>query len=173
MVWAQRRSLRLFRVAVEEGHFQQGKLAPGLAHAEVGGPRGAPGAPVLLLGWGAGLWLCELWPQRTLPPPPSMPFPGVAPLPCTPAKPPLALPRSPPPPRPQVNLHAMTAGVAVLSLYAWLVSLRQLLAKHGVGTFPLHLAIVTDRGKGAKEQGNLVVKEAVQAMLAGWGAPFK
>ena len=54
------------RVAIEEGHFHQGKLVPGLARAEV-------------------------------------------------------------------NLHAMTAGVAQLSLYAWLVSLKQLLAQHGTG----------------------------------------
>lgn len=54
------------RVAVEEGHFHQGKLVPGLARAEV-------------------------------------------------------------------NLHAMTAGVAMLSLYAWLVSLKQLLSQHGPG----------------------------------------
>lgn len=133
------------RVAVEEGHFHQGKLVPGLARAEV-------------------------------------------------------------------NLHAMTAGVAMLSLYAWLVSLKQLLSQHGPGecghtcrpricctslplaavhaqcrpcsphstpparpaaAMPVRLAIVTDRGKGSKEQGNLVVKEAVQASTALWEAPFK
>lgn len=38
---------------------------------------------------------------------------------------------------------------------------------------PVRLAIVTDRGKGSKEQGNLVVKEAVQACMALWSAPFK
>lgn len=38
---------------------------------------------------------------------------------------------------------------------------------------PVRLAIVTDRGKGSKEQGNLVVKEAVQASMALWSAPFK
>jgi pentatricopeptide repeat domain-containing protein 1 len=106
VVWVQRRALRLFRTAVEEGHFHQGKLVPGLARAEV-------------------------------------------------------------------NLHAMTAGVAMLSLYAWLVSLKQLLVQHGGGALPLRLAVVTDRGKGAKEQGNLVVKEAVAAAMALWGAPFR
>jgi len=35
--------------------------------------------------------------------------------------------------RAEVNLHAMTAGVAMLSLYAWLVSLKQLLVQHGTG----------------------------------------
>jgi hypothetical protein len=29
------------------------------------------------------------------------------------------------------------------------------------------------QGKSSKEQGNLVVKEAVAAMMAGWGAPFR
>ncbi|EFN58079.1 hypothetical protein CHLNCDRAFT_142374 [Chlorella variabilis] len=106
VVWVQRRALKLFRVAVEEGHFHQGKLVPGLARAEV-------------------------------------------------------------------NLHAMTAGVAMLSLYAWLVSLRALLASHGPAAMPARLGVVTDRGKGAKEQGNLVVKEAVQAAMALWGAPFR
>ena len=57
---------------------------------------------------------------------------------------------------------------------------------------PLRLAVVTDqRGKsggsgsstsssgsgsssaGGKEQGNLVVKEAVQACMAHWEAPFR
>ena len=33
----------------------------------------------------------------------------------------------------QVNLHAMTAGVAMLSLYAWMVSLKQLVVQHGTG----------------------------------------
>ena len=55
--------------------------------------------------------------------------------------------------RAEVNLHAMTAGVAMLSLYAWLVSLKQLLAQHGAAALPLRLAVVTDRGKGSKEQG--------------------
>lgn len=75
--------------------------------------------------------------------------------------------------RAEVNLHAMTAGVAMLSLYAWLVSLRALLASHGPAAMPARLGVVTDRGKGAKEQGNLVVKEAVQAAMALWGAPFR
>jgi len=35
------------------------------------------------------------------------------------------------------------------------------------------VAIVTDRGRGSKEQGNLVVKEAVAALMVHWGAPFK
>ncbi len=54
------------RTAVEEGHFVQGKLAPGLGRCEV-------------------------------------------------------------------NLHAMTAGVAMLSLYAWLISLKQLVLQVSAG----------------------------------------
>ena len=38
---------------------------------------------------------------------------------------------------------------------------------------PARVALVADRGKGAKEQGNLVVKEAVQACMVQWGAPFR
>ena len=105
VVWAQRQALLLFRGAVEEGHFLQARLVPGL-------------------------------------------------------------------PRAEVNLHAMTAGVAKLSLYAWLMSLRQLVLIHGKGAMPLRVAIVTDRGKGAKEQGNLVVREAVAAIMLEWGGPL-
>lgn len=75
--------------------------------------------------------------------------------------------------RADVNLHAMTAGVAMLCLYAWLVSLKALVASAGPAATPIRVAIVTDRGRGAKEQGNLVVKEAVAALMSGWGAPFK
>ena len=106
VVWAQRRALGLFRTAVEEGHFGQGRLGYGLARAEV-------------------------------------------------------------------NLHAMTAGVAMLCLYAWLVSLKQLVASRGGDAAPARVAVVTDRGRGSKEQGNLVVKEAVAALMVHWGAPFR
>lgn len=106
VIWAQRKALEMFRGAVDEGYFLQGRLAPGLARAEV-------------------------------------------------------------------NLHAMTAGVAMLSLYAWLISLKQLVLRYGPSAAPLRVAIVTDRGKGAKEQGNLVVKEAVAAVMSTWGSPFK
>lgn len=74
----------------------------------------------------------------------------------------------------------MTAGVAVLSLYAWLLDLRAA-ARGGAGgpergsggALPARLAIVTDRGKSCREQGNLVVKEAVAAVMVGWGSPFR
>ena len=73
----------------------------------------------------------------------------------------------------QVNLHAMTAGVAMLSLYTWLLGMKRRLLAAGRGCLPGQLAIVTDKGKGSKEQGNLVVKEAVSAMVVGWRAPFR
>ncbi|KAK9846531.1 hypothetical protein WJX81_006057 [Elliptochloris bilobata] len=88
-------------------------------------------------------------------------------------------------PRLEVDLHAMTAGVAVLSLYAWLLRLRAALdanldlaaargaKRGGGGALPARLVIVTDRGKTCREQGNLVVKEAVAAVMAGWGSPFR
>lgn len=83
--------------------------------------------------------------------------------------------------RVEVNLHAMTAGVAVLSLYAWLLELRAAARGSvtgpecvgGAGALPARLAIVTDRGKSCREQGNLVVKEAVAAVMIGWGSPFR
>ena len=73
----------------------------------------------------------------------------------------------------QVNLHAMTAGVAMLSLYVWLMGLTQCLLARGAGSLPTRLAIVSDKGKSSKEAGNLVVKEAVAAMMAHWEAPFR
>ena len=80
---------------------------------------------------------------------------------------------SPPPPRLEINLHAMTAGVAMLSLYSWLTGLRAHLAKAPGSSLPARLAVVTDKGKSSKEQGNLVVKEAVAAIMNLWEAPFR
>ena len=77
------------------------------------------------------------------------------------------------PARAEVNLHAMTAGVAVLSLFSWLVSLKQRLLARGAGSLPGRLAIVSDKGKSSKEAGNLVVKEAVAAMMTQWESPFR
>lgn len=62
----------------------------------------------------------------------------------------------------------------MLSLYTWMMGLKaRLLGGHGRGALPTTLAVVTDKGKSSKEQGNLVVKEAVAAMMAGWSAPLK
>ena len=77
------------------------------------------------------------------------------------------------PARAEVNLHAMTAGVAVLSLYTWLLTLKQRLLVRGAGSLPGRLAIVSDKGKSSKEAGNLVVKEAVAAMMTQWESPFR
>lgn len=43
----------------------------------------------------------------------------------------------------------------------------------GVAGLQAGMAIVTDKGKSSKEQGNLVVKEAVAAMMNRWQAPFR
>ena len=49
----------------------------------------------------------------------------------------------------------------------------QRVASQGQGSLPGQLVIVTDKGKTSKEQGNLVVKEAMCAMLQAWDAPFR
>ena len=78
-----------------------------------------------------------------------------------------------PPARAEINLHAMTAGVAMLSLFCWLMRLRYLVTVKEASLLPARFAIITDKGKGSKEQGNLVVKEAVAAIMALWQAPFR
>ncbi|KAI8105723.1 hypothetical protein M9434_000305 [Picochlorum sp. BPE23] len=74
--------------------------------------------------------------------------------------------------RAEVNLHATTSGVAMLSLYEWLQNLQHFIQEYGEGSVPSKVTIVTDRGRGAREQGNLVVKEAVTAMMMHWKSPF-
>lgn len=49
----------------------------------------------------------------------------------------------------------------------------QRVAAQGQASLPGQLVIVTDKGKTSKEQGNLVVKEAMCAMLQAWDAPFR
>jgi len=43
----------------------------------------------------------------------------------------------------------------------------------GLDALPYQLCIVTDKGRSSKEQGNLVVKEAVAAMMNSWQSPFR
>jgi len=75
--------------------------------------------------------------------------------------------------RVQLNLHAMTAGVAMLSLYCWLQDIKRVVVEKGRDQLPALMAIVTDVGKVSKEQGNCIVKEAVAAMMNFWEAPFR
>ncbi|GIL47655.1 hypothetical protein Vafri_4418 [Volvox africanus] len=77
------------------------------------------------------------------------------------------------PGRVEVNLHAMTAGVAMVCLYCWLLELRRIAMEKGTPHLPAVLAIVTDMGKASREQGNCIVKEAVAAMMSFWDAPFR
>ena len=105
IIWAQRKSLVLFKTALSEGHFPQQSLIPGLVRAEV-------------------------------------------------------------------NLHATTSGVAMLSLYVWLMKLKRFVDENGVDAVPSRITIVTDRGRGAREQGNSIVKEAVNAIMSKWESPF-
>jgi pentatricopeptide repeat domain-containing protein 1 len=74
--------------------------------------------------------------------------------------------------RAEVNLHATTSGVAMLSLYVWLLKLKKFVKENGADAVPAKVTIVTDRGRGAREQGNLIVKEAVTAMMTKWKSPF-
>lgn len=76
-------------------------------------------------------------------------------------------------PSAEVNLHALTAGVAVLSLYVWLLDLKILAQHSNIEVLPEKLVVVTDKGRNSKEQGNLVVKEAVAALLRSWDSPFR
>ena len=52
-------------------------------------------------------------------------------------------------------------------------SVRLLVLEEGPAALPDQLCIVTDKGRSSKEQGNLVVKEAVAAMMNSWSAPFR
>lgn len=61
----------------------------------------------------------------------------------------------------------------MLSLFCWLMRLRFLVTVKDATALPARLAIITDKGKGSKEQGNLVVKEAVAAIMTLWQAPFR
>lgn len=45
--------------------------------------------------------------------------------------------------------------------------------EQGPQALPSTLMIVTDMGRSSKEQGNCIVKEAVNSMMAFWQAPFK
>lgn len=74
--------------------------------------------------------------------------------------------------RAEVNLHATTSGVAMLSLYVWLMKLKAFVDENGVDAVPSRITIVTDRGRGAREQGNSIVKEAVIAIMSKWESPF-
>jgi len=75
--------------------------------------------------------------------------------------------------RMELNLHALTAGVAMLSLYEWLCELQNLVIVGGDDALPSVAAIVTDAGGASREQSNFVVKEAVSSSMQFWGAPFK
>ena len=74
--------------------------------------------------------------------------------------------------RAEVNLHATTSGVAMLSLYVWLMKLRLFVEENGAAAVPAKVTIVTDRGRGSREQGNSVIKESVNAIMSSWKSPF-
>lgn len=57
--------------------------------------------------------------------------------------------------------------------FFWGTCDRKRVVSQGAGSLPNYLWIVTDKGRNSKEQGNLVVKEAVAAMMSAWAAPFR
>eukprot|EP00879_Flechtneria_rotunda_P008397 GHRR01008796.1.p1 GENE.GHRR01008796.1~~GHRR01008796.1.p1 ORF type:complete len:458 (+),score=137.47 GHRR01008796.1:1487-2860(+) len=75
--------------------------------------------------------------------------------------------------REELNLHALTAGVAMLSLHSWLDDIQHRVLTCGDHALPPLLAVVTDAGNASKEQGNFIIKEAVSTMMSFWGAPFR
>ncbi len=67
--------------------------------------------------------------------------------------------------RAEVNLHAMTAGVAMLSLYCWLVGLKQQVDQFGSTTLPTTLAIVTDKVWLCLSYGLLILSSVLLVLL--------
>ena len=82
----------------------------------------------------------------------------------------------PPQPNPS-NPHRVTSWLAnepSLPPCAHILTLLPgCLLQHGAASMPPSLVVVTDKGKGSREQGNLVVKEAIQAVMQHWEAPFR
>lgn len=85
-----------------------------------------------------------------------------------------------------LNLHAMTAGVAMLALYSWLEDIHRLATGSSpkddssqneqpgsTSLLPDQLLIVLDAGRTSREQGNSVIKEAVSTACTFWESPFK
>jgi len=77
------------------------------------------------------------------------------------------------PHRHELDLHAMTAGVAMLSLATWLSELRQVMMRGRSGELLPRIAIVVDAGRASREAGNAVVRDAVTAMCAFYESPFR
>ncbi|KIY94758.1 Pentatricopeptide repeat-containing protein [Monoraphidium neglectum] len=147
VVWAQATALELYHSAVKQGHFR----APRVNGPGDGSGTGSPTAnsPAAFAPGGPG------GPSGPGGPGAGAPLGGAGGG------------------RGELNLHALTAGVAMISLYLWLCDLRDVVTARGDGALPAALAIVTDAGSNSKEQGNFIIKEAVSTMMAFWGAPFK
>ncbi|KAI8474968.1 MAG: hypothetical protein J3K34DRAFT_465323 [Monoraphidium minutum] len=143
VVWAQAKALELFNTAVKQGHFRSPRGDGGAAGD--GSPHGSNGSPTAGGAAAAAALLCGRGSGGG----------GAGGG------------------RGELNLHALTAGVAMLSLYLWLSDLRDQVEARGEGALPAALAIVTDAGSASKEQGNFIIKEAVSTMMAFWGAPFR
>ncbi|KAK9842201.1 hypothetical protein WJX81_000257 [Elliptochloris bilobata] len=73
----------------------------------------------------------------------------------------------------ELSLHSLSAGVATLSLYAWLADLRARMEVEGPAALPRRLAVLTGKGKNGKEASGSVVREAVAALLRARRSPFQ
>uniref|UniRef100_A0A0C9RTR3 TSA: Wollemia nobilis Ref_Wollemi_Transcript_13576_3042 transcribed RNA sequence n=1 Tax=Wollemia nobilis TaxID=56998 RepID=A0A0C9RTR3_9CONI len=69
-----------------------------------------------------------------------------------------------------LDLHLMSAGAAQAMLHAWLLSIRSVVFEGY--ELPRLLSILTGWGKHSKIAGDSTLRRAVEALLAGIGAPF-
>jgi pentatricopeptide repeat protein len=144
----QAKALELYQSAAKQGHLRSPRPPPDGAPSAPGGSGAAPGPPSGGES-GAGSPLAGSFPSESALSTLSS-LAGSSPAPSAAALP-LGGPGGPGA-RGELNLHALTAGVAMISLYLWLHGLRDAAAAGGPGALPGVLAIVTDAGSSSREQ---------------------
>ncbi|KAK8570290.1 hypothetical protein V6N13_002980 [Hibiscus sabdariffa] len=70
-----------------------------------------------------------------------------------------------------LDLHLMSSGAAQAMVHAWLLNIRSIVFEGH--ELPKLLSILTGWGKHSKVVGDGALKRAVEALLAGMGAPFQ
>uniref|UniRef100_A0A2P2KX66 Smr domain-containing protein n=1 Tax=Rhizophora mucronata TaxID=61149 RepID=A0A2P2KX66_RHIMU len=70
-----------------------------------------------------------------------------------------------------LDLHLMSSGAARAMLHAWLLNIRSIVFEGH--ELPKLLSILTGWGKHSKVVGNSALRQAIQALLTGMGAPFR